>query len=102
MKHLILLGGMILAGCATAAKFTLEDRFEAIGIAPDTASCMVDRLDDDLSNDQLNNLAKYTLRVSRAPSTAAAVEELLKFDDPQAVAAVGKSAFSCVTGWGRG
>ena len=89
------------AACATAAKYTLDDRFQAIGISPDNAACMVDRLDDTLTNDEINDLARYTLRVRRAPSTAAAIEELLKFDNARVVAEVGKAGFSCVTGFGR-
>ena len=89
------------SACATAAKYTLNDRFQAIGISPDNAACMVDRLDDTLTNDEINDLAKYTLRVSRAPSTAAAIEELLKFDNTRVVAEVGKAGFACVTGLAR-
>ncbi|MEO0399582.1 MAG: hypothetical protein AAF224_09215 [Pseudomonadota bacterium] len=93
--------GVCAAGCATAARVTLEDRFQAIGIPQDTAVCMVNDLDQELDTNDLTDLAQYTLRISRASSTSAALGELLKIDNPRAVAAIGKAGFSCVTGFGR-
>lgn len=102
MTHRIILAAtaaMIFAGCATAARYTLQDRFRAIGLPADTADCMVDDLDDRLSNDDLQDLAKYTLRISRADSTLGALRELMKIDNPRAVTAIGAAGISCVTGF---
>lgn len=88
-----------LAACATAARVTLEDRFQAIGIPEGTALCMVDDLDERLSDDDLQDLARYTLSVARAPSTLEAVRALMRIDNPRAVTAIGKSAVQCVTGF---
>ena len=82
---------LMLAGCATAARYTLQDRFRAIGIPDGTADCMVDELDDRLSNEDLQDLAKYTVRLSRADTTMAAIRSLMTIDNPRAVAAVGAS-----------
>lgn len=90
------------AGCATAAKATLENRFQAIGIPEKTAVCMVGELSETLPSDDLNDLARYSMRVSRADTTAAAIGELTKMDNPRAVAAVGQAAFACVTGFNFG
>lgn len=89
---------LMLAGCATAARYTLQDRFRAIGIPDGTADCMVDELDDRLSNEDLQDLAKYTVRLSRADTTMAAIRSLMTIDNPRAVAAVGASGVACVTG----
>lgn len=89
---------MLLAGCATAARVTLQDRFRAIGLPADTADCMVDELDERLSNEDLQDLARYTLRLSRADTTMAAIRSLMTIDNPRAVAAIGASGVSCVTG----
>jgi hypothetical protein len=62
---------------------------------------MVDDLDENLSGEDLQDLAKYTVGLSRADTTAEAVDQLLKINNPRAVVAVGKAAFSCVTGLGR-
>ena len=91
----------LLASCATAAKVTLNDRFRAIGLSPKMADCMVDDLDQRLDNRDLQDLAKYTVGLSRADTPMEAVDSLLKIDNPRAVAAVGRAAFSCVTGFGR-
>lgn len=88
-----------LASCATLARATLEDRFEAIGIPEKTALCMVDDLDERLSEQDLQDLARYTLDVARQPSTFDAVRALMRIDNPRAVTAIGKSAVSCVTGF---
>jgi hypothetical protein len=95
------LGVLMIASCATAAKATLNDRFRAIGLSPDMADCMVDDLDQRLDDRDLQDLAKYTVGLSRADSAAEAVDSLMKIDNPRAVVAVGKAAFSCVTGFGR-
>ena len=89
----------ILSGCATAARATLENRFQAIGIPEGTAVCMVDDLSDELNAQDLSDLARYTFRIARAPSTIAAIRELIKIDNPRAVSAVGRAGFNCVTGF---
>ena len=88
----------MLAGCATAARYTLQDRFRAIGIPDGTADCMVDELDERLSNEDLQDLARYTVRLSRADTTLAAIRSLMTIENPRAVAAVGASGVACVTG----
>lgn len=92
---------MTLASCATAAKATLNDRFRAIGLSADMADCMVDDLDQRLDDDDLRDLAKYTVGLSRADTPMEAIDSLLEIDNPRAVAAIGRAAFSCVTGFGR-
>ncbi len=91
----------LLASCATAAKMTLNDRFRAIGLSADMADCMVDDLDDRLDDRDLRDLAEYTVGLSRADSAMEAVDSLLRIDNPRAVAAVGRAAFGCVTGFGK-
>lgn len=90
-----------LASCATAARATLENRFEAIGLSPKMASCMVDDLDQRLDDSDLRDLARYTVGLSRADTPLQAIDTLMDIDNPRAVAAVGRAAFSCVTGFGR-
>jgi hypothetical protein len=92
------LGALMLAGCATAARYTLQDRFRAIGMPADTADCMVDELDERLSSEDLQDLAQYTVRLSRADTTMAAIRSLMTIDNPRAVTAIGASGVSCVTG----
>lgn len=96
---LALASALIAPSCATVARATLEDRFQAIGIPEKTALCMVDDLDQRLSDDDLQDLARYTLNVARAPSTLEAVRALMRIDNPRAVTAIGKSAVGCVTGF---
>lgn len=95
------LGFFLLASCATAAKVTLNDRFKSIGLSAEIADCMVDDLDDRLSDEDLRDLARYTASLSRADTPGQAVDALLKFDNPRAVAAIGRAAFGCVTGFGN-
>lgn len=91
----------LMASCATAAKATLNDRFRAIGLSAEMADCMVDDLDERLDDRDLQDLARYTVGLSRADTPMQAVDSLLKIDNPRAVAAVGRAAFGCVTGFGR-
>ena len=88
---------LMLAGCATAARYTLQDRFRAIGLPDQTADCMVDELDQRLSGEDLTDLAQYTLRLSRSNSTMAAIRALMAIDNPRAVTAIGASGVACVS-----
>ncbi|WP_425408911.1 hypothetical protein [Hyphococcus sp.] len=101
MNRLILGAGciLLLAGCATAARYTLQDRFRAIGIPADTADCMVGELDERLSGEDLSDLAQYTFRLSRADSTLGAIRSLMTIDNPRAVKAIGASGVSCFSGF---
>lgn len=91
----------LVASCATTARATLMDRFQAIGLSKELAGCMVDDLDDRLDDDDLRDLARYASGLSRADDPRQAIDRLLKIDNPRAVAAIGGAAFSCVTGFGR-
>ena len=90
---------VMLGACATAARYTLQDRFRAIGIPGDTADCMVEELEERLSSEDVQDLARYTLELTRADSTLAAIRSLMRIDNPRAVTAVGASGLSCVTGF---
>lgn len=94
-----LAGALLAASCATVARVTLEDRFQAIGIPEGVAVCMVDDLDDRLSDEDLQDLARYTVRLARADSTLEAVRSLMRIDNPRAVTAIGRSALGCVSGF---
>ena len=88
-----------VSACATAARYTLQDRFRAIGLPAETADCMVGELDQRLSSEDLQDLARYTLTLARADSTLGAIRSLMQIDNPRAVSAVGASGVSCVTGF---
>ena len=102
MQHRLIwaaLAAVMMASCATAARYTLQDRFRAIGIPGDTADCMVDELEERLSSEDVQDLARYTLELTRADSTFAAIRSLMRIDNPRAVKAVGASGVVCVTGF---
>jgi len=101
MKRMIwpaLAGVLTLTACATAARLTLQDRFRAIGIPAATADCMVGELEQRLSADDIQDLARYTVSLARSDSTLAAIRSLMTIDNPRAVTAIGASGVSCVTG----
>lgn len=95
---LALAGALTVTACATAARLTLQDRFRSIGIPPATADCMVDELEQRLSAEDIQDLARYTVRLARADSTIAAIRSLMTIDNPRAVTAIGTSGVACVTG----
>lgn len=97
----VLIGAGLLGACATVARVTLEDRFQAIGLPEGAAVCMVDDLDQRLSDEDLQYLARYTLQLSRADTALGAVHALMTIDRPGIVAAVGRAGLTCVTGLGR-
>ena len=89
----------ILVSCATVAKATLEDRFQKIGIPEDTAVCMANDLDERLSDEDLSDLARYTVSLTRADTTEKAIKALSRIDNPRAVTAIAASAISCIGGF---
>lgn len=92
---LLLAASLAAAGCVTSSRATLAQRFTEIGLPRATATCMADDLAERLPADDLRALARFTTRLSRAPSTAAAIEQLARIDNPRAAFAVGRAAFSC-------
>lgn len=88
-----------VSACATAARYTLQDRFRAIGLPDTIAGCMVGELETRLSSEDLQDLARYTLRLSRSDTTLGAIRSLMEIDNPRAVTAIGRSGVSCVTGF---
>ncbi|MEM8771035.1 MAG: hypothetical protein AAGD92_05215 [Pseudomonadota bacterium] len=90
---------LMAVSCATAARYTLQDRFRAIGLPDQTADCMVDELEERLTAEDLQDLARYTLQLSRADSTLGAIRSLMTIDNPRAVTAIGRSGVSCVSGF---
>lgn len=96
----VLGGAGLLAACATVGRATLEDRFQAIGVPADAASCMAGDLGKRLSDDDLQYLARYSLQLARADTALGAVRALMTIDRPEIAAAVGRAGLSCVTGVG--
>ncbi len=92
---LLLAASLVAAGCVTSSRATLAQRLTEIGLPRATASCMADDLAERLPSDDLRALARFTTRLSRAPSTAAAIEQLARIDNPRAAIAIGRAAFSC-------
>lgn len=88
---------LFLAGCASLATETLENRLQAIGVPAGTATCMATDLKGNLSTDDVIDLTRYTFTLSRVDSVAAAIDALLQIDNPRAVRAIGQAGFSCVT-----
>ncbi|MCA8888995.1 MAG: hypothetical protein KDA46_09210 [Parvularculaceae bacterium] len=98
---MVILAGVLAVSCATSARYTLENRFQDIGIPKATAVCMADDLDANLSNEDMRDLAGYTVGLSRAETSREAIDQLLEIENPRAVVAVARSAFTCVTGFNR-
>lgn len=101
MNRLLALAATLMLGlsaCATVASYTLQDRFRAIGLPAQTADCMVGELEQSLSSEDLQDLARYTIGLARSDSTIGAIRSLMQIDNPRAVKAVGASGVSCVTG----
>ena len=90
---------LLVSACATVTRYALEDRFQAIGVPQGIATCMVDDLEQRLSQEDLQDLARYTFGLARADSTVAAIRSLMTIDNPRAVTAVGKAGVACVTGF---
>lgn len=86
----------LLSACATGAKLTIENRLAAIGLPTGQASCMAGQLEERLSSEDLQDVARYTLTLSRADSTGETLDALMRIDNPRAVAAIGASGVSCL------
>ncbi|MBI1364969.1 MAG: hypothetical protein GC153_03320 [Alphaproteobacteria bacterium] len=87
------------ASCVTVARATLQNRFEALGIPQNTSSCMVDELDRSLSDQELQQLARFSVELSRSETTLAAIRSLMRIDNSNIAAAVGQAGVSCISGF---
>ncbi|MEL6790043.1 MAG: hypothetical protein AAGL18_06125 [Pseudomonadota bacterium] len=92
------IGGMILgvAGCATVATQTLENRLQTLGLPAGTATCMANDLGENLSQDDLIDLTRYTYSLTTANSAVEIVRSLMEIENPRAVTAVGQAGFTCL------
>jgi hypothetical protein len=91
-------GAIILgvSGCATASVSRLESRFVDFGLAPETAGCMARELDEDLDSRELAGVADFLEKIDRADRRPGAlIDTLMSIDNPEIVASVAASAFSC-------
>ncbi len=87
----------LLASCTTIASATLDNRLQAIGLPPETASCMAGDLEQNLSQDDLIDLTRYTFSVASASGPVEIVRSLMEIDNPRAVTAIGNAGISCIT-----
>ncbi|MEM9170234.1 MAG: hypothetical protein AAGC56_11335 [Pseudomonadota bacterium] len=92
----ILAAAALAASCATAARYTIEDRLAALGLSDNQAECMGRELSDRLSSDDLQDVARYTLTLSRADTPGGVVDALRGIDNPRAFTAIGQSGLACI------
>ncbi len=85
-----------LASCTTGARLTIENRLAAIGLPAGQAACMANQLEERLSSEDLQDVARYTLTLSRAESAGETIDALMQIENPSAVAAIGASGVSCI------
>lgn len=86
---------VLMAGCTTIAKYSLQDSLQQIGFTDRQAGCMADQLEDRLSDEDLQDLARHLRTVTRADSTGGAFSALTKINNPRVIGAATASGFSC-------
>lgn len=85
-----------LSACATASKFTIENRLEDLGLSSSRAACMADGLERRLTSSELRDFAIFTVQIEREPNPVALVNALSGIADEKIAGAVLASATSCV------
>ncbi len=97
MKKIIVIMGLALlvSACASIARYSIEDSLRNIGIPAKRADCMGGQLKDRLSDDDLQDLARYLSGLSKSETPGEALDAMLKIDNARAVGAISASAISC-------
>ena len=87
-----------ITACATASRFTIENRLEDLGLSRDMAECMADGLDDRLNDDELAEFARFTVTVSKRKDLGpmAVVQSLSDISNPRIAKAVLATGLACV------
>ncbi len=92
----MIITALALSGCVTVAKYTIKDNLVDMGFSPGKASCMADQLEERLSDEDIQDLARYTAGLSRADSPGQALDALMKVDNARAAGAITASGISCL------
>jgi cytochrome c553 len=97
MKKFLIAASLVLivSSCATIARYSIEDSLRNIGIPAARADCMGGQLKDRLSDDDLQDLARYLSGLSKSETPGEALDAMLKIDNARAVGAISASAISC-------
>ncbi|MEM6649456.1 MAG: hypothetical protein AAF603_04320 [Pseudomonadota bacterium] len=96
-KTLPILGAfIILSACATASKFTIENRLQELGLSSKNASCMAKELDERLDDQELSEFAQFTVDLTRSNSSLGVIDTLSGVDNPKIARAVAVSGLACV------
>lgn len=85
-----------LTACATASKFTIEDRLNELGLSRGQASCVADELDDRLNDRELRDFARFTDQITAPDRPSDLIRSLERISDEKIARAVAQSGVSCV------
>lgn len=85
-----------LAGCATVATATIENRLVNLGLSEQRAGCMADELDARLDDEDMTRLARHAVTLSRSDSPGEVVDALAGIDDFGIARAVIASGTACL------
>lgn len=86
---------IVITGCSTVAKYSLQNDLARIGFSENMAECMADQLQDRLDGGDLQELAWHVSRLSRASGSSSALSALKQINNPRVIAAATASGLSC-------
>ena len=96
MRHAFLLAAFfVLSACATASKYTIEDRLRDLGLSRGQASCMADELGDRLNDRELRDFARFTDQITEPDSPNRVFAALNNISDERIARAVAASSLAC-------
>jgi hypothetical protein len=98
MRHLlfILALGIGLSACATASRFTIEDRLRELGLSREYSGCIADELAQRLDSRELNEFARFTVRITGGGDRDDIIRSLSDISNDRIARAVSAAALSCV------
>ncbi len=90
---------LLVSACATVSpRAELEDRFVEFGLSEERAACLADELDERLDRDDLADVSDYIAGLNDVDSAGAALDALLRIENPRAVSAIGGASLACAFG----
>lgn len=96
IRNGILLGALLLSGCATTKQMQVQSALTKAGVPVPMAECMAEPLASDLTTTQLRGLGKVAKAAKQELSAQQALDLLRRDVDPETVGVVVRAGLGCL------
>ena len=96
LRFLVIFLAFAAAACATGfGAARLERQFVDLGFSADRAGCLAGELDERLEDDDMRAVSGFLDGLNQASTPGQSLDALVSIDNPDAAAAIARSALAC-------